>query len=154
MNTFLKEKLNGNGRGNNSRNMIKFDRYESIALLCYVMKESITSFQYAVKENLGNIGRFLYLSVPYISILCERNGMLSNWFLTMIIPLVLIYIVYILRTSHQIYHNRTVDNIPLPYKRFTEEQTGGVVTVEEGRLEELLLYVNDLENELERLGKL
>lgn len=127
---------------------------EGIVVLYDVIKESVKSVTYKIKSNMGEIGSFSNILIPYVCILCERNGILSNWFLLVVIPLILLYSCYIMKAVDMVFHNRTVDNIPLPYKRFTTEDNEGTITVEEGRIEELLLYVDELENELERLGKI
>lgn len=41
-------------------------------------------------------------------------------------------------------------DIPVPEKRFTVEEEDGEVTIEKKRLQELILYVDDVENWLER----
>lgn len=146
---FSKERLNERER------RIELDHFEIIVLICDAIRESVVTLRYNIKDNLGKIGNFIYIVIPYVCILCERNGMLlHNNFLTFVIPLLLVYIVYIVKKADAICHNRTSDNIPLPYNRFTTEDADGMITVEEGRMEELLLYVDELENELERLGKL
>lgn len=145
LNISLKEKSKEGEKGT---------RNENIVVVCDVMKESVNSVKYFIKYNIGGIGGVLELIIPYICVLCDRNGMLSNWFLFIVVPLVLLYSVYVMKKVNMVFHNRTVDNIPLPYKRFTFEDNEGTVMVDEKRLQELLLYVNELENELERLGKI
>lgn len=47
------------------------------------------------------------------------------------------------------------DGIPIPEKRFTEiDKDDGMVSVDNNRIQELLLYVADLEDSLERKGLL
>mgnify|MGYP007121554781 CR=1 FL=1 len=47
------------------------------------------------------------------------------------------------------------DGIPIPEKRFTEvDKDSGLVTVERDRLQEMLLYMADLEDTIERKGML
>lgn len=46
------------------------------------------------------------------------------------------------------------DEVPVPRKRFTQMNTDGEVTVRVDRTQELILYVCDVENYLERKGKL
>lgn len=46
------------------------------------------------------------------------------------------------------------DDTPVPSKRFTEVDDEGMVMVPNDRLQELLLYVSDVEDYLERKGKL
>lgn len=45
-------------------------------------------------------------------------------------------------------------NVPVPMKRFTEVDEDGQVSVEQKRLQELLLYVADVEDWLEKKGLL
>lgn len=46
------------------------------------------------------------------------------------------------------------DEVPVPRKRFTQTSTDGEVSVRVDRTQELILYVCDVENYLERKGKL
>lgn len=148
MNVFLKEKLK------ERKEMIEIDKHEIVSVVYDVIKESFTSLKYSIKKNIGKIGGFLNVIIPYICVLCERNGIFYNWILVLIIPLMLLYVSYLMKQVNMAINNRTIDNVPVPSKRFTVEDTDGAVTVEETRVEELLLYVNELENELERIGKL
>lgn len=45
-------------------------------------------------------------------------------------------------------------SVPAPVKRFTEVSDDGMVSVDQNRLQELLLYVADVEDSLERSGRL
>lgn len=47
-----------------------------------------------------------------------------------------------------------IDDTPVPAKRFTEVDDDGMVSVENDRLQELLLYVSEVEDYLKRKGKL
>lgn len=49
---------------------------------------------------------------------------------------------------------RVTDDVPYPSKRFTEVDNDGMVSVESSRLQEMMLYVADVEDYLERKGRL
>lgn len=48
---------------------------------------------------------------------------------------------------------RSYDDIPVPVKRFTKESSSSI-TVDDQSLEEMILFVNDIENYLERIGRI
>lgn len=62
--------------------------------------------------------------------------------------LILIVIVWIITSILQVYLNQKNlgDSIPIPTKRFSEDVGDGEIRIENNRLEELILYVNELEN--------
>lgn len=125
---------------------------EPIVILGGVIKESLCLFKYSVLNNLGRIGTGLQVIIPHICLLgVYETGYNVMW---VIIPFILYYVTYIIKQVNMVYNNRTVDNVPVPYRRFTQEGADGEILVENSRIQEMILYVNDLENELERLGKL
>lgn len=56
-------------------------------------------------------------------------------------------------TSKYLKYNKVEDNdFPVPPKRFTSESRDGEVTVENSRLQEMIIYVCDVEDWLESSG--
>lgn len=47
----------------------------------------------------------------------------------------------------------TSNNIPIPRERFTKQEADGGYSIEKDRLQEMILYVADVEEYLERTGK-
>lgn len=48
----------------------------------------------------------------------------------------------------------SASSVPVPSKRFTEVDEDGMVSVEQCRLQEMIVYVADVEDYLERFGRL
>lgn len=70
----------------------------------------------------------------------------------LLIPIVVFIMIYLVNS----YANKIGKGItiPVPDKRFTEVDDDGEVSVENRRIQELLLYTADLEDWLERKGML
>lgn len=106
-------------------------------------------------NNLMNIARILNLILPfimyfigkYVSELRGDNSIGGEIF----VPILFLIIIYYLKSSANKLGKGS--DIPLPNKRFTEvDNENGEVSMENDRLQELLLYVADLEDWLERKG--
>lgn len=129
------------------------DNGEPITILVDVLKESVGSFRYFVKKNMRNISTVFQVFIPHICI--AGIHMTGYHFVWLVMPFIMYYISFVFKKVDMVYNNRTVDNIPIPFKRFTEvDADGDVISIEESRLQELLLYLNELEDTLEGLGKL
>lgn len=125
---------------------------EGTEIIADIIKESANIFKYFVIKNIGSIGTVFQIFIPYICMIGSKEA--GNWIVWFLIPPIMYYVSYVMKKVNMVCNNRTVDNIPLPYKRFTSSGDDGEVFIEEGRLEEMLLYMEELENELERLGKI
>ena len=66
------------------------------------------------------------------------------------IPVLVMFIVYFLRSLAN--KLGTGDIVPVPVKRFTIEGEDGEISIENNRIQELILYLADLEDYLERKG--
>lgn len=74
-----------------------------------------------------------------------------------IILLVILVVVYLVADfSQYVIRSKGLSckSIPVPPKRFTEVSDDGIVSVESSRLQEMLVYVADVEDTLERSGRL
>jgi hypothetical protein len=68
----------------------------------------------------------------------------------LIIPLLVNLLAYFLKSfANKIGKGETP---PIPYERFTSDDGDGEISVEHSRLQELILFVNDYEEWLERKG--
>lgn len=98
------------------------------------------------------LGTFVELALPYAMLflgefLREERGKLAIGG-EVFLPMVFLVIVYIL---HSIGNKANKGSaVPVPRKRFTEVKDDGEVTAEYARMEEMLLYMADLEDYLER----
>ena len=117
--------------------------------------EAIAAIIIFITNNLMNIVRILNLILPYLMYVIGKDVYEFRGDYSVggeiFIPIVIIIINYYLKTAaNKLGKGITV---PVPIKRFTEvDDENGEVSVEHDRLHELLLYVADLEDWLERKG--
>lgn len=103
-----------------------------------------------IVNNLMNFANLLNVLLPFAMYFVGQKNFNLSWELA--IPLgILILIYYAKNVANKLGKGVT---IPLPEKRFTEIGDEGEVSIENSRLQELLLYTADLEDWLERKGLL
>lgn len=108
-----------------------------------------------IKNNLRIVVWLGTLILPYVmyylgqKLVIERGTVAYGG--EIFIPIVLYLLMYYIQSFANKIGKGT--SIPIPKKRFTEEDEDEV-TVEHSRLQEMLLYLDDLENWLERKGLL
>ena len=111
---------------------------------------------YFITNNLRNFAKFLNFILPYVMYLIgqyvrNQRGMLSVGG-EIFIPLIFCILIFFIKSyANKIGKGTT---IPIPNKRFTEEDDDGEVSIENRRIQELILYTADLEDWLERKGLL
>lgn len=105
---------------------------------------------YFIKKNLRSFANILNIACPYLMYLYGFNS--NNIGYEVFIPVIIMFIVYFLRALAN--KLGTGDMVPIPVKRFTEEDEDGEVYIRTDRVQELILYMADLENYLERKGYL
>ena len=115
--------------------------------------DAYNSFVYFIKSNLITFANILYLAAPYIMYFIGRYTTNNKVGFEFFIPLAFIVVIYYLRsTANKIGKGATV---PVPDNRFTQvDEDSGEVSVENNRIQELLLYMADLEDWMERKGML
>ena len=104
-----------------------------------------------VKNDMFAFSVLLKTVIPFILIYVSFN----NYCSLIILLLMLLFIdvaCYLLKSISE--YIGKGDSIPLPENRFTEVSNDGEVSIDKNRLQELLLYVADLEDYLERKGML
>lgn len=121
-----------------------------------IISDAIYGFLYFIENQLLNFSRLLYFMLPYLMLFIgeyvyrfrEGYAIGSEVF----IPIFIMITAYFIRT----YANKIGKGteVPTPEKRFTEISDDGEVSVDRERLNELLLYVADVEDYLERKGLL
>lgn len=129
-----------------------------IIKLCEFLGEIVTEgFAEVVewlKNNLYNIAVIINVLCPYITSYAVVNAYMirchfavgSEW----LIPIVCWFLIACLkRIANKAGKGVTV---PTPYKRFTEKSDDGEITIRMERSEELVLYVCELEDWLEKKG--
>lgn len=107
---------------------------------------------YVFKENLLNIITCMNALLPFgMYFLGQHDFSLKNEFTVsggLLVPMATFTLIYYLRyLANKIGKGYT---IPVPNKRFTEVDDDGEVSIEHDRLQELILYVADIEDWLER----
>lgn len=109
-----------------------------------------------IENNLKNLAAIISMTLPFAMFLIgqevalERGSSAISW--EILIPPVVGVITYFLRAvSNKLGKGIT---IPRPNKRFTEVSDDGEVNIRQDRVQELILYVADLEDWLQRKGLL
>lgn len=116
-------------------------------MLGEVGTEMLQDFILGIKNNLNKIATFLKFILPFeMYYYGMEKGYIISWWL--ILP----FITWFCSTIIERLADKTGKgkNIPIPQERFTEEDEYGEVSIEQTRLQEMILYVNDVENYLER----
>ena len=120
--------------------------------------ELLFEVKYVVNSSVNYFGKFLIFVMPYVMFyvgLKVKGGTFVemfkgyNWALLLIPVLVSIVATYMKWYADVVGKG---DNVPRPTKRFTEVSDDGVVSVEYDRMQEMLLYVADVEDYLKKRG--
>ena len=121
-----------------------------------IIVDIILAIDYFIKNNLRNFAWILNFILPYLMYIVGQNVCAERGYLDiggeLLIPIAFCIITYILRSyANKIGKGTT---IPVPDKRFTEVDDDGEVSIQNNRIQELILYLADLEDWLERKGLL
>ena len=112
----------------------------------------VYSVVYFVQFNLRYMASLLEIAVPYaMYIMGQQLAIGRGKFVVggeIFIPVLCTMVVYYLREIAN--RSNKGSRIPIPNKRFTEVDEDGEVQVEEARLQEMILYMADLEDWMER----
>lgn len=107
---------------------------------------------YFIQINIKYVAPLLNIVLPYImyilgqQLVIVRHGVKFGG--ELVIPIICIVVIRYLRGfANKIGKG---DSMPTPNKRFTEVDDSGEVTVEYSRMQELLLYMADLEDYMQR----
>ena len=133
--------------------MIKTKKHKKSLMFC-ILKELFNSISYFVKDNLMNFSKFLDFALPYLMYIIGKCDGFTNSYLVIGLELFIPFLFCIVTFFMRSYANRIGKGttIPVPNKRFTEIDEYGEVSIENRRLQELILYIGDLEDWLERKG--
>ena len=123
-------------------------------ILKEVAEEAVHSVVYTMKHNVKHLGTLIELATPYLmyvigsKLVLEREGFRigGELFLPMVLWLLANFIKSVANKLNR------GPRIPKPTERFTEVDEDGIVSVEQERLDELLVYMADLEDWMERKG--
>lgn len=115
-------------------------------------KEFISSLIYYVTDNTFAITCLIQALLPMVAMLVGFKLTNENIVAGVAILVVVQFVVSYIKKF--MVHAGKGDEVPVPRKRFTIVDKYGEVSVQVDRSQELILYVCDLENYLERKGKL
>lgn len=121
-----------------------------------IMKEITVEFlqstAYFLTSNMRNFANVLNVSSPYLMYFIGQYVVTGDFDFTytyyLLIPIAIVLVTYYLHSAA----NKTGKGnaCPVPNKRFTTVSEDGEVSIEQSRLQELLLYMADLEDWMER----
>ena len=121
-----------------------------------IILDVIQTAHYFITSNLRNFARILNFILPYVMYVIGQNVCAERGKIAfggeLFIPILFCVITYYIRSyANKIGKGTT---IPVPEKRFTEVDDDGEVSIRNSRIQELILYLADLEDWLERKGLL
>ena len=121
-----------------------------------IIIDVVQAIHYFITNNLRNFAWILNFILPYVMYIIGQNGCAERGKIAfggeLFVPIVFCIITYYIRSyANKIGKGNT---IPVPEKRFTEVDDDGEVSVRNSRVQELILYLADLEDWFERKGLL
>lgn len=122
-----------------------------------ILYDIIFEVGYFVENNLKNFATLLSIMLPFVMLLIGQAVALKRGSFVIggeiLIPPIIGIIIYFIRSfANKLGKGIT---IPIPKKRFTEvDNETGEVNILNDRVQELILYVADLEDWLQRKGLL
>jgi hypothetical protein len=125
-----------------------------VSIIREVILDAVYAFIDFIKSNLITLANIINVVLPYamyyigqyVAINREKISFGGEVF----IPVIIFLVIYILKSvANKIGKGITV---PVPDKRFTQIDEDGEVSIENNRIQELILYMADLEDWMERKG--
>ena len=117
----------------------------SFKLIYCVTKDGLVTIKEALKNNL-----MYFESQRIYKIYGPSSEFIISW--ELVLPILFALVIYYVKSiANKLGKGITV---PAPTKRFTEIDEDGMVSVDMNRIQELLLYMADLEDWLEKKGML
>lgn len=121
-----------------------------------IIIDVVQTVNYFIASNLRNFAWILNFILPYLMYIIGQNVYAARGYFgvggELFIPIIFCVIAYVLRSyANKIGKGTT---IPVPKKRFTEVDDYGEVSITNDRIQELILYLADLEDWFERKGLL
>lgn len=117
---------------------------------------TISAIKYFFKINLRFLSSLIVFITPYVSMwlvyLCYMERGYFAVGSEVFIPILLLFCSKSFNTTAEnIGHG---SKLPVPRKRFTNHTENGAVTIDNANLHEMIVYVGELEDWLESVGKL
>lgn len=127
-----------------------------LRIIAEITIDAVSSIGYFIKSNLRNFAAILNIVLPYAMYFIGQYVAANRKEIAvgceLFIPIIFIVIIFYLKSTANKLGKGTT--IPIPDKRFTKVEDDGEVTIENKRIQELILYLADLEDWLERKGLL
>lgn len=127
-----------------------------LTIIVEITIDVICSIGCFIKSNIQNFATILDITLPYIMYFIGQYVAINRSDIAIggeiFIPILFIILIFYLKSAANKLRKGTA--IPLPNKRFTKVDDDGEVTIENKRIQELILYIADLEDWLERKGLL
>lgn len=127
-----------------------------LRILIEITIDALYSVLYFIENNLNNFATILNTILPYLMWFIGQEVALNRGNFSaggeIFVPLLFMVVIYYLRNSANKLGKGIT--IPLPENRFTQVDDDGEVSIENRRIQELLLYVANLEDWLEKKGML
>lgn len=114
-----------------------------------VIKDMVLDVKDFILNNLYTMSKVLTFLIPYLAIILCRVTELNIWVIIGLILFIQMVLIISRNSANKI--GKGID-VPVPYKRFTQVDEDGEVSVDTERLQEMILYMGDLEDYFERKG--
>lgn len=123
-----------------------------IHILSEITMDIFRNIRYWFDSNARNFPTILNIILPYLMYYLGVKLKTRQIYLVLCVPV----IVYLISYYSKSYANKINKGsaIPVPSKRFTQEDEFGEVSIDQDRISELILYMADLEDFLSRKGLL
>lgn len=127
-----------------------------IRIIGEITFEAFYCFARFIESNLRNFAAILNVILPYVMYFIGQYVAIDRKCIAvggeLFVPILFtIFIYYLKSTANKLGKGIT---IPVPEERFTQVEDDGEVSIENKRVQELILYLADLEDWLERKGLL
>lgn len=125
-------------------------------LIVLVIVEILYEVLYFIEDNLNNFGRLIEILLPYgmliLGGICYKQRGELAFGAEIFIPVLVLLVAYFFKgLANKIGKG---DTFPVPQNRFTSVDEDGNPEIEVDRVQELILYIYDVEEWLRRKGRL
>lgn len=118
------------------------------SIIAEITMDAVYDVAYFVKSNVMSFITVSEVIFPYIMYFIGQNKATIGFEIA--IPIVFAVLVHYIKAAANKMGKGV--KVPIPDKRFTQVDDDGEVTIENDRLQELILYMADLEDWFERRG--
>ena len=118
--------------------------------LWIVLCEMLSTFRYNVVKELDKIAVIIEIAIPVV-----LSQIYADITKLIIVSIVMTVIVHYITNVGQKLNNETYGDLPLPRYRMTKIDSDGFVSlIDQDDMQELILYMNEVEQYLTKKGKL